>query len=193
MADEDGGLAPADAVGIEDGAHHTDEWKEEMPGVDRVISVALTIEQSRTADWIADKAEVSPTTARGHLERLVDLRVLSAVERRGAKTYYPDPAYQRFREVSQLLEEYTHDEIEQITIAAKEDIEELVETYAVESPDELRKLATDDETTAAEAREYFTKASEWDSHRHMVTIAEEALERSGEFSDHDRPTAGSVA
>lgn len=193
MTDDEGLLAPPDAIDITDEAHHTDEWKQEMAGVDRVISVALTIKQPRTVDWVADKAKISPTTARDHLERLVDLHVLSAVEQRGAKTYYPDAAYQRFREVSQLTEQHTRDEIETITITAKEDIEELKEAYNVEDPDELRKLATAEKTSSAEAREYFKRASEWDSHLHMVTIAEEALDRYGEFSDQHQPTVDSAA
>ena len=192
MTDDGADLAPPDAIEIEE-THHTEEWKSEMSGVDRVISVALTIEQPRTADWIADRAEVSPTTARNHLERLVDLRVLSAVEQRGAKTYFPDTAYQRFREVSQLVEAHTRDEVETIAVTAKENIEELEATYGVEGPDELRKLATAEETTAAEAREYFEKASEWDSHRHTVSVAEEALERYEEFSDRHHPAANSPA
>ena len=192
MTDDERDLAPPDAIEIKE-AHHTEEWKAEMPGVDRVISVALTVEQPRTADWIADRAEVSPTTARDHLERLVDLRVLSAVEQRGAKTYFPDTAYQRFREVSQLVETHTRDEVETIAVTAKENIEELEATHGVEGPDELRKLATAEETTAAAAREYFQKASEWDSHRHTVSIAEEALERYEEFGDRRYPTADSPA
>ena len=193
MKDDGEPLAPPEAIEIGDEAQHIDEWTDEMSGVDRVISVALSIEQPRTADWIADKAHVSPTTARSHLERLVDLHVLSAVEQRGAKTYYPDAAYQQFREVSQLIEEHTRDEIETITISAKEHIEELEDTYGVENPDELRKRATATETSAAEAREYFKKAAEWDSHLHMVSIAEEALERYEKFSDHHQLAADSVA
>lgn len=96
MTDDDGLLAPPDAIDIPDEAHHTDDWKQEMAGVDRVISVALTIKQPRTVDWVADKAEISPTAARDHLERLVDLHVLSAVEQRGAKTYYPDAGYRDY-------------------------------------------------------------------------------------------------
>lgn len=193
MTADEGRLASPDAIVIEEGAQHTDEWKEKTAGVDRVISIALTIKQPRTADWVADKVGISPTTARAHLERLVDLHVLSAVEQRGAKTYYPDGAYQRFREVSKLVEEYTHDEIEEITIGAKEEVEELRETYDVETPDELRKLATAEETSSAEAREYFKKASEWDSHLHMISMAEDALERYGEFSDPYQQTVDSAA
>ncbi|PCR89489.1 winged helix-turn-helix domain-containing protein [Natrinema ejinorense] len=191
MADDES-LAPPEAIEIGDEAKHTDEWTDEMPGVDRVISVSLTVEQPRTADWIAERAEVSPTTARSHLERLVDLHILSAVEQRGAKTYYPDAAYQRFKEVSQLIEEHTRDEIETIAVTAKEDIEELRETYSVESADELRKLATAEDTSSREARKYFKRASEWDTHAHMVSIAEEALERYEKFSHRYRPPVDSA-
>lgn len=193
MTTDDGTLAPADAIEIDDEAQHIDDWEEEMPGVDRVISIALTIKQPRTADWVADKTGVSSTTARRHLERLVDLHVLSAVEQRGAKTYYPDSAYQRFREVSQLTEEHTRDEIERMTIGAKEDIEELKETYEVDNPDELRKLAMSEGTTSTEAREYFKKASEWDLHLHMIAIAKDALDRYEQFSEQGRPAIDSIA
>lgn len=179
---EDTDLATPGAAEPSDEGRHRDAWTDETAGVDRVISVALTLKQPRTADWIADEAEVSPTTARDHLSRLVDLRVLSAVEQRGAKTYYPDAAYQRFRDVSQLVEEHTREELEQITITAQQDIEELRETYGVESPTELRELATAEETSSAEAREYFRKASEWDRHRHILSIANEAFDRYDEFA-----------
>jgi len=179
---EDTELATPGAVGPPGEGRHRDTWTNETAGVDRVISVALTLEQPRTADWIADEAEVSPTTARDHLSRLVDLCVLSAVEQRGAKTYCPDAAYQRFRDVSQLAEEHTREELEQITITAQQDIEELRETYGVESPTELRELATAEETSSAEAREYFRGASEWDRHRHILSIANEAFDRYDEFA-----------
>ncbi len=193
MSDETD-LATPGAIEPPDGAKHRDVWEDETAGVDRVISVALTLEQPRTADWIADEAEVSPTTARDHLSRLVDLRVLSAVEQRGAKTYFPDAAYQRFRDVSQLVEEHTRDELEQITITAQQDIEELRETYEVESPTELRELATAEETSSAEAREYFRKASEWDRHRHILSIAKEAFDRYDEFAgQHGHQPVDSVA
>lgn len=193
MTDGTPGLAPPDAIETDDSATHRDDWTEEVPSADRIISVALTIEQPRTADWVAGQAKVSPTTARTHLERLVDLHVLSAVEQGGAKTYYPDAAYQRFREVSQLIQEHTKGEIEQIAISAKEDIEDLQQEYDAESPDELRKLAVAGETSSAEARECFRKASEWDGHIHMVSIAEKALERYREYNDQHQTQAGSVA
>jgi len=191
---DDTDLATPGAIEPPDGKTHRDAWTGETAGVDRVISVALTLEQPRTAGWIADEAEVSATTARDHLARLVDLRVLSAVEQRGAKTYFPDAAYQRFRDVSQLVEEHTREELEQITVTAKQDIEELQATYDVESPTELRELATAEQTSSADARKYFRKASEWDRHRHILSIAEEAFERYDEFEgQRDHPQVDTVA
>jgi len=191
---DDTNLATVAAIASPGNGEHREGWVEETAGVDRVMSVALALEQSRTADWIADRAEVSSTTARNHLSRLVDLRVLRAVERRGAKTYYPNAAYQRFRDVSRLVEEHTREELEQLTVTAKQDIEELEATYGVGSPTELRKLATAAQTLSADAREYFRKASEWDRHRHILSIAEEALERYDEFAgQHGHPQADSAA
>ncbi len=187
-------LATLGAIEPPDGEGHRDGWVEETAGLDRVISVALGLKQPRTADWIADHAQVSTTTARDHLSRLVELRVLSAVEQRGAKTYLPDAAYQRFRDVSRLIEEHTREELEQITVSAKEDIERLETSYDVESPTELRELATKPDTSSADAREYFRKASEWDRHRHMLQIAREAFERYDEFVEgHGHHSADSVA
>lgn len=175
-------LATPGAIEKPEEREHRDAWVEETASVDRVISVALALEQPRTADWIADEAEVSTTTARDHLSRLVELRVLTAVEQRGATTYHPDEAYQRFRDVSRLVEEHTREELEQLTVEAKQDIEELKTAYGVESPTELRGLATADGTSSADAREHFRKASEWDSHRHVLSIAKEAFDRYDGFT-----------
>jgi predicted ArsR family transcriptional regulator len=196
MTDEPG-LAPPDAIRSQEsgdgkGMEHREAWKDETASVDRVISVAMSLEQPRTAEWVSEQAEVSPTTARDHLDRLVELRVLGSVEQRGAKTYYPDAAYQRFKEVSELVQEHSREELQEIVIQAKEWIQELETEYDVEDPAELRSLATVPDTSAKTAKECFKRASEWDSHRHMLSVAEEALDRYEEFGqqhhlDHGAP------
>jgi len=181
MTDEE--LAPPDAIAVDDDQDdHVEARKDSVDGIDRVISVAMSLEQPRTAGYVGDKAHVSENTARKHLERLVELRILVAVEQRGAKTYFPDQAYQHFREVSQMVEEHDRSKIEEITISAKEEIERLKETYEVDSPTELRSEATAETTSSEEAREYFKRASEWDQHLRMLSVAEEALDRYGDIS-----------
>lgn len=176
-------LAPPDAITVDgDQDDHVEAWKEGVDGIDRVASVAMSLEQPRTAAYVGEKAHVSENTARKHLERLVEFRILAAVEQRGAKTYFPDKAYQHFREVSQMVEEHDQAQIEEITISAKEEMEHLKETYGVDSPADLRSAATAEETSSAEAREYFKKASEWDQHLRMLSVANEALDRYGDIS-----------
>lgn len=180
---------PPDVIEVSDEeAEHVDDWKEHTQSIDRVISVALTLDEPRTADQISDRAHVSPSTARAHLDRLVELHVLTAVEQRGTKTYQPDSAYQHFTEVSKLVEAHSREDLEEITIGAKEDIEKLQEQYDCDEPAELRSLATDPDTSAAEAKEYFERASEWDHHMKMLSTTKEALERYAEFSDTADPT-----
>jgi len=96
--------------------------------------------------------------------------------------------------LDRVISVHTREELEQITVSAKEDIERLETSYDVESPTELRELATKPDTSSADAREYFRKASEWDRHRHMLQIAREAFERYDEFVEgHGHHSADSVA
>ncbi len=178
-------LPTPDAIEIGEGSRHREQWSDAMQGIDRVTSVALSLKQPRTADWIAEHANVSATTARNHLERLVDLRVLSAVKKGRTKTYYPDADYQRFRTVSRFIEEHSQDELESIVVQAQEWIDELQATHGVERPNELRSKATEEGTSPADAKEFFDQASQWDEHRHVLSIAKEAIARYGAFERHD--------
>ena len=189
QAMDDSEPIPSDVIEISDqDSEHIDDWKAHTQSIDRVISVALTLDQPQTADQISDRAHVSPSTARGHLDRLVDLHILTAIEQRGTKTYQPDAAYQHFTEISELVAAHSREELEEMTIGAKEDIEALQEEYGCEEPAELRSRATDPDTSAADAKEYFKRASEWDHHLKMLSLTDEALERYAEFSDSAGPT-----
>ncbi|WP_227379103.1 DUF7342 family protein [Haladaptatus halobius] len=69
---------------------------------DRVCSLAVTLSQPRTADWIADQALVAGNTARDHLQRLVEMNVLQTVWGEQATLYQPDPLYTRMRALRDL-------------------------------------------------------------------------------------------
>lgn len=174
----------------EDGAERqrsAETWVEETSAFDRVMSVALSVDEPETATWIADEAHVAETTARSHLERLVDLRVLTSATNHGPTTYSPDAGYLRFRRVSALVEERSKDEIVKYVAELKADIESWKNEYGVEGPDELRTKATADGVSAAETREYMQVASEWDSREDEKSIAREAVERYDQFesSNHE--------
>ena len=62
-------------------------WKEHTTAFDRVQSVATTVSKPRPASYIAEEAHVAENTARGHLDRLVDLNVLLKSEREDGTLY----------------------------------------------------------------------------------------------------------
>jgi len=173
----------------EDGAERhrpADTWVEETSAFDRVMSVALSVDEPKTATWIADEAHVAETTARSHLERLVDLRVLTSATSYGPTTYSPDAGYLRFRRISGLVEERSKDEIVKCVAGLKADIKSWKDEYGVDDPDELRTKATEDGISAAETREYMQVASEWDSREDEKSILREAVERYDQFDNSNR-------
>lgn len=164
----------------------TGAWKDETKAIERVIDVTLTLEEPRTAGWIADESMVAEQTAREHLDLLSDLNVVTATKARGVTKYRPDTAYLRFQQVSSLVERYDRDELMEKVECIKEETESIKQEYDAERPDELRARAASDDVSAEEVRQYKKAASEWDTLRHELDIFKDALER---YEDFDRASA----
>jgi len=156
-------------------------WEEETKAIERVIDVALTIDEPSTAGTIADEAIVSEQTAREHLDLLARLSIVTATTARGVTKYQPDTAYIRFKEVSAIVEKYSQDELLDVTETLQTTIESIQERFDVTSPDELRALAAEEGTGAEQVTEIRTAASEWDSVRYKLDLFKDALERYDEF------------
>lgn len=177
----DSDALPDDLVGEGDTAgdeeSYVEAWKAQTKGIDRVISVAMTLGQPRTAKWVADEAHVSVKTAREHLDRLVELQTLTKTEAHGTTTFAPDEAYQRYRDVSRLAQENTQEELEHLVVRYKEDIEARRESYDVETPTDLRSRATEPDTTVQQTKEWLAEASQWELDKYTLSIIQEAMER----------------
>ena len=156
-------------------------WVDETEAFDRVLSVALSLEDPQTASWVSEEACVSENTARKYLDRFEDLEIVTAVEQ-GAVTYYPNSAYLRFKEVATLAENNDRDELEEKLERFKQDDEEVREEYDVDDPEDLRSLISSETTSAAETREYRRVASEWETLRHRLSITQQALQQ---YSQHN--------
>jgi predicted ArsR family transcriptional regulator len=170
---------PAD----EETSRGTEAWKAQTKAIERVIDVALTLEQPRTAGWLAEEAAVAEQTARDHLELLTDLGMLTATTAHGVTRYQPETAYVRFRTVSRCVEQYTKDELLDAVEQLREQTAAIETEYDVETPDELRALTTTDETPIEEIKDYRRVAAEWESLRHRLSVFQEAVER---YEDFDR-------
>ena len=151
-------------------------WKKHTSAFDRVKSVTMTLTDPRPAPWIAEEAVVSPNTARDHLGRLVDLGVVTATEDGGIRHYYPDPLYTRLRDVRELIQELTKQELSEQAAELKNDIAAWEAEYDANSPDALRERAAAEDTAAEQAYELVQSASDWELARYRLSLVQDAIE-----------------
>lgn len=160
-----------------------ERWVEATSAFDRVRSVAFALQVPRTAGEIAEEAHVAEKTARGHLERLVEMDVLLEESSGGSTTYYPDPGYVRYREVRTLAREHDRDELVDVVATLKGDIEKWRAEFDVETPDELRASAADAGVSEEAVYERQRVAEDWEYAEHRLELVREAL------AGYDRLTA----
>jgi len=158
-------------------------WKKHASAFDRVKSVTMTLSEPQPASWIAEEAAVSPNTARDHLRRLIDLGVVTASERAGTRHYYPDPLYTRLRDVRELLEDTTKQELSEQAAALKDDIAAWVAEYETDSPDVLRERAAADDVSAEQAYEFARAASDWELARYRLSLVQDAITNYDTWTD----------
>lgn len=82
------------------------EWVDQTSAYDRVRSIASTVSQPRSVQYIASEARVSEVTAREYLDRLAGLGVVLKSEKEGTSVYSPDPLHTRLMGIRDLLEEH---------------------------------------------------------------------------------------
>jgi predicted ArsR family transcriptional regulator len=161
----------------------TERWVAETSAFDRVRSVAFALQQPRTAGQIAGSAHVSEKTARDHLRRLVEMDVMLEETGVGPTTYYPDPAYMRYREARTLAREHDRDELTEIVATLKRDIEEWRDEFDVETPDELRASVADADVSEGAVYERQKVAEDWEYTEHRLGLIKDAL------AEYDRLTS----
>lgn len=160
-----------------------ERWIEETSAFDRVRAVAFTLQQPQTASHIAEHAHVSEKTARGHVQRLVEMDVMLEVTGNGPTTYYPDPAFMRYRETRTLAREHSRDELTAIVATLKADIETWREKYDVTTPDELRASVANDDVSEQEIYQRQTVVEDWEYTEYRLELIKDAL------TQYDRLTA----
>jgi DNA-binding MarR family transcriptional regulator len=163
------------------------EWVEETTPFERVFAVIRRTYDPASADRVAERARVSPTTARKHLRTLVDTGEVTTAQDGQTTVYRRSETAVVTERVQSIREELTREEIATGIADMKTTIRDWRETYGVESPEALaRELdVTDaDEDHAAVVRE-------WQTTRRNLAIAEAALaveeaSGAGHFDDERR-------
>lgn len=148
-----------------------EDWVDETTPFERVYGIARRTYDPHSAAEIADRAHVSPTTARKHLRTL---------ESAGEVTTSQDGQTTRYRRsetaivtehAQSLLAERTPEEIASGIADMKAQIQSWREEYGVDSPEEFaRKLDIEDADSECGAL-----LTEWQTTRRNLALAEAAL------------------
>ncbi|WP_435159057.1 DUF7342 family protein [Haladaptatus sp. DFWS20] len=140
-------------------------------GEDRVRMVARQVSEPRTVNWIASEAEWSHEPTKRVLERLVDDGVLRRDESGAHTTYSPDYRRQAMQEAVRLRD--GHRTVEELTDRLSEmkaQIRDWEETFAVESPNQLRATIADETLSSDEEAQRRAIAREWEHLQQRIQI-----------------------
>lgn len=168
-----------------------EEWVEETTPFERVYEIIRRTYDSESATQIADRARVSPTTARKHLRTLVDAGEVTTSQD-GQTTQYRRSETAIVTEHAQsLLAERTPAEIASGIADMKSKIQGWREEYGVDSPEEFaRELDVDDADS-----DHGAALTEWQTTRRNLALAQAALaigeaRRSGHLTGTDTDNDG---
>lgn len=152
-----------------------DSWTTAESAFDRVRSVAVTLTQPRSADWIAERAEVAGYTARSHLRRLVEMNVLEAVSDRGATRYRPDPLSTRIWALRDVIDGRDRDDLVELRADLLAQLEAWQAEYDADSPVALRAKAGRT-GTAERTRALRRTANDWEIVQYRLGLVEGAID-----------------
>lgn len=118
-----------------------DRWTEVTTERERVESIARTLTEPQSAEWVADRAEVELETAKEHLEILTEYGVLLITDN---GEYIPDPTWLYFEQLRELIISNSKAELRSELEAIEDAINGWETRYNVESRDGLEASFSDD-------------------------------------------------
>lgn len=116
-------------------------WTDAMTARERVETIATTLTEPRTANWIAQQADVKWDTAKKHLDSLADAGELLVTS---DDRYVPDPTRAYFDHLRELILTNEREELRGELEAIATRIEEWKTTYGVDSPEDLEATLAED-------------------------------------------------
>lgn len=148
-----------------------EEWVEETTPFERVYEVVHRTYDPESAEQIADRARVSPTTARKHLRTLVDSGEVTTTQDGGTTRYRRSETAIVTEHAQSLLAELTHEEIASGIADMKAKIRQWRDAYGVDSPEEFaRELDVRDADS-----EHGEILTEWQTTRRNLALAQATL------------------
>lgn len=171
-------------------------WTESMSGRERIRHVVELLDGPTPVQEIADRADVSRTTADDELERLQRDDWVTETTVDGTKAYDLNPVRMLFDEVTDLIGAHSREELERQLTELKEEQEELAIEYDVNSLEEFRTQLAETDLSAEELRGRRNVIATWESIntelglvRHALQLYEDVVELSAPRSDAHQPFA----
>jgi DNA-binding MarR family transcriptional regulator len=148
-----------------------EEWVGEKTPFERVYEVARRTYEAESASELADRARVSPTTARKHLRALADAGEVATTGDEGTTLYRRSETAIVTEHAQTLLAEQSPEAISAGIADMKGTIREWRAEYGVDSPEEFaRELAVADADG-----EHGSVLAEWQTTRRNLALAQAAL------------------
>jgi predicted ArsR family transcriptional regulator len=166
-------------------------WTETMSGRERVRHVVELLDEPTLVQEIADRADVSRTTADDELQRLESDDWVTETTVDGTKAYDLNPVRMLFDEVTDLIEANSRDELESKLPELKEKQEALATEYEVESLDEFREQLADENFSADELRERRNVIATWEAINTELGLVKHALQLYDDVTELSSPRTDS--
>ncbi|XGI84726.1 winged helix-turn-helix domain-containing protein (plasmid) [Halorutilales archaeon Cl-col2-1] len=165
-----------------------ESWKDENSGRERVRYVVEILESPATVQEIADRAEVSWSTANDELERLENDDWVEETTVKDKKAYKLNPVRILFDEISNLISENSRTELETKLTELKERQESLVKEYDADTLSEFRQQLSEKDLSSDELRERQNIIETWETINSEIRLVKHALHMYGDVSNLSSPT-----
>lgn len=116
-------------------------WSDSTTARERVETIATTLSQPRTANWVADQADVKWDTAKKYLDELVESGELLVTD---SGEYVPDPTRAYFDRLRELILTNDRESLRGELEAIADRIDSWKREYDVDSRDELEQSLAGD-------------------------------------------------
>ncbi|MFD1589290.1 ArsR family transcriptional regulator [Halorientalis brevis] len=162
-------------------------WSETLSGRERVRHVVELLDEPTPVQEIADRADVSRTTADDELQRLASDDWVTETTVDGMKAYDLNPVRMLFDEVTTLIDEHTRDELERQLTDLTAEQEDLADEYDVDSLSDFRDQLADAELSAEELRERRNVIATWEAINTELRLVKHALQLYGDVVELSSP------
>lgn len=149
-----------------------DDWTETTTAHERVTTIAESMAEPRTPNWVAEQAEVKWDTAKKYLDKMVGRCTLLVTD---DGRYYPDPARAYFDRVRELILENDKDELRGELEAIASEIEGWESEFGVDSLEELEASLGEESLPADEVQDRRRVARQWEENQQYRTLFTTAL------------------